>query len=279
KTLQDAVIISRQLGVKYLWIDALCIIQGDDEEWKKEHLKMADIYTNAKLVLAANNADGLEKGFLNRKLITACSEEGSLQSNVTQAQKQHCQQHSGTPMCSSPLSLNEPLNKRAWSLSEVIFANRIIHFTSSAMVWECNEVRHCESGCSHTFQEDDDDSFRLFRNAVIAKRSNKAELYRKWDTVLEHFTRRQINSQPEERYKDAQRLVALSRVARRFSWILKEVHQCEDDYLAGIWKGNLATSLLWSVEKGLQQYPTIRWRRPEAPRAPTWSWAAVEGPV
>ncbi|KAK6524348.1 hypothetical protein TWF281_011256 [Arthrobotrys megalospora] len=283
KTLQDAVIISRRLGVKYLWIDALCIIQGDDEEWEKEHPKMADIYANAKLVIAADNADGLEKGFLNRKVTMARPEEGGLQRIIPQAQKQHNLERSGTrktsPMCSSPLSWNEPLNKRAWSLSEVIFANRIVHFTSSVMVWECNEFRHCESGCSHIFQENDDDSFRLFRNILIANQSTKAELYHKWDTVVEHFTRRQINSQPEEKYKDPQRLVAISRAARRFSQILEEVLQYEDEYLAGVWKGNLTRSLLWSVEKGLQQYLAIRWRRPEAPRAPTWSWAAVEGPV
>ncbi|EPS40036.1 hypothetical protein H072_6164 [Dactylellina haptotyla CBS 200.50] len=283
KTLQDAVIISRQQGVKYLWIDALCIIQGDDEEWETEHPKMADIYANAKLVIAADNADGLEKGFLNRNITTASSEESVFQRNIPQAQEQQNLEHSGTlsvsSTCPSPLSWNEPLNKRAWSLSEVIFANRIVHFTSVMMVWECNEVRHCERGCSQNFQENDNDSFRLFRNPTIAKRHNRAELYHKWETVIEHFTRRQINSHSDEKYKDSQKLVAISRAARRFSQIIEEVVQCEDDYLAGIWKGNLIRSLLWSVEKGFQQNLAVRWRRPETPRAPTWSWAAVEGPV
>jgi hypothetical protein len=94
---------------------------------------------------------------------------------------------------------------------------------------------------------------------------------------VELFTRRQINTQLGESYKDAERLVALSRLARIFSYILKQHFQCEDEYVAGIWRGSLTQSLLWSVEKGLQQHPVVRWRKPESPRAPSWSWAAVEG--
>ena len=94
------------------------------------------------------------------------------------------------------------------------------------------------------------------------------------------FTKRQINSRPEERYKDTERLVALSRVARRFSRILSEVHRCVDDYLAGMWRRDLEASLLWSVEECLQEHlPGMQWRRPQTPRAPSWSWAAIEGPV
>ena len=279
KTLQDAVIVSRRLKIRYLWIDALCIIQGDDEEWEREHLRMADIYSSAKLVLAADNADGLEKGFLE----TALDTSGSLRDWSSRSKAKVREESLGLrregDLCPSPLSLDEPLNRRAWSLSETIFANRVVHFTSSGVIWECNEARHYDRGFSHIFHEHNDDSFRVFRSEKIAKRSSKDELYRKWNLLVAEFTKRQINSQPGETYKDAERLVALSRLARRFSWILSEVHQCEDQYLAGMWRGDLEASLLWSVESCLQEYPEMRWRRPGTSRAPSWSWAAIEGSI
>jgi hypothetical protein len=266
KTLSDAVVVTRLMGVRYLWIDALCIVQGDDEEWANEHDNLGDIYTNARLVIAADTADGLEKGFLHDNTSTARWMDS---------------RRSGTTKCSSPLSLDEPLNHRAWSLSELIFSTRVVHFTSTSMIWECNSLRRCTLGCFLTFEEakDEETSFRFFRHIHLARRYTKHELYRKWNSLVELFTRRQINSTTNENYKDAQRLVALSRLARRFSAILKEVHGCTDEYLAGMWRQNLTRSLLWSVENGLERYPSVTWRRPGVPRAPSWSWAAIEGPV
>jgi hypothetical protein len=266
KTLQDAVVVTRRLGVRYLWIDALCIVQGDDEEWANEHDNLGDIYTNANLVIAADTADGLGMGFLRNNISTTLW-------NVPR--------RSETPGCPSPLSLDEPLNRRAWSLSEMIFSTRVVHFTSISIIWECNTGRHCTLGCSLRFEEarDEEISFRVFRHVQLAKHYTKAELYRQWNILVEHFTRRQINSNRNENFKDAQRLVALSRLAKRFSFVLKEVHGCTDEYLAGMWRQNLTTSLLWSVENGLEQSPNVSWRRPVVPRAPSWSWAAVEGPV
>jgi len=279
KTLRDAVTFSRLLNNRYVWIDALCIVQGDEEEWEREHPKMAEIYSNAKLVLAADNADGLEKGFLGTNLEVSQTQEDWSSTSPAKDQTESLQRRERT-LCPSPLSLDEPLNRRAWSLSEMIFANRVIHFTSSGMVWECNEVRQYESGIPYTFHENDDDSFRMIRSTTIAEQRSKEELYRKWHALVAAFTKRQINSQPGEKYKDTERLVALSRVARRISWILSEIHGSADVYLAGMWRGDLRTSLLWSVEECLQNYrPGVEWRRPETPRAPSWSWAAIEGPV
>ncbi|KAF2179911.1 HET-domain-containing protein [Zopfia rhizophila CBS 207.26] len=57
QTIYDAVVITRRLGIGYLWVDALCILQGTDDlaitDWKRESSKMADIYGNAFLTIAA----------------------------------------------------------------------------------------------------------------------------------------------------------------------------------------------------------------------------------
>ena len=55
-TFQDAIDITRRLDVDYIWIDSLCIIQEDRDDWKEESVKMADIYENAFLTIAATKS-------------------------------------------------------------------------------------------------------------------------------------------------------------------------------------------------------------------------------
>jgi hypothetical protein len=67
KTFQDAVQIARSLNVAYIWIDSLCIVQDDPEDWKAEAAKMSRIYQGAMLMVAATgSASGKGGCFLKR---------------------------------------------------------------------------------------------------------------------------------------------------------------------------------------------------------------------
>ncbi|KAF7525329.1 hypothetical protein G7054_g11130 [Neopestalotiopsis clavispora] len=67
KTLQDAVIVTRKIGIRYLWIDSLCIIQGDNSDWTTESAKMTEVYQNAYLVIAASGAAHPGEGCFSNK--------------------------------------------------------------------------------------------------------------------------------------------------------------------------------------------------------------------
>ena len=59
KTFQDAVLICRRLDIEYLWIDSICIIQGDAADWENEARYMGDIYASCSLnIVAAGASDG-----------------------------------------------------------------------------------------------------------------------------------------------------------------------------------------------------------------------------
>src|SRR5256885_16010047 len=47
KTFQHAILICRGLGVNYLWIDSLCIIQDSEEDWALQSARMTDVYSNS----------------------------------------------------------------------------------------------------------------------------------------------------------------------------------------------------------------------------------------
>ncbi|KAK1447344.1 protein kinase domain-containing protein [Colletotrichum melonis] len=77
----DAINVTRNLGIGYLWIDALYIVQDDPEDWKMESLLMEQVYSSAYATFAASCASGTEDGFLKprpwRQCLTLASNRGS----------------------------------------------------------------------------------------------------------------------------------------------------------------------------------------------------------
>lgn len=65
KTFQDAVITTKALGIPYLWIDSLCIVQDSPEDWSEQAPQMAAVYGNAYIVIAADAASDSTQGFLD----------------------------------------------------------------------------------------------------------------------------------------------------------------------------------------------------------------------
>lgn len=57
KTFQDAVLVTRKLGLDYLWIDSLCIIQKGElheSDWQRHVRDMSRIYENCIINIAAS---------------------------------------------------------------------------------------------------------------------------------------------------------------------------------------------------------------------------------
>lgn len=67
KTLQDALLVTKALDLRYIWIDSLCIVQDDSDDWAKESTKMADIYKGAWVVVATASASDCALGFLQHR--------------------------------------------------------------------------------------------------------------------------------------------------------------------------------------------------------------------
>jgi hypothetical protein len=141
KTFQDAIAITRRLGVRYLWIDSLCIVQDSTEDWARESSMMGQVYQNGFCNIAATGAeDGRVGCFLKR--------------DVALVQKFSFRIHTPIPKFGLKPGLydmvprdlwsdglwNAALNKRAWVAQERILAPRILHFSATQLYWECNEL-------------------------------------------------------------------------------------------------------------------------------------------
>jgi len=141
KTFQDAIFIVSMLDVKYLWIDSLCIIQDDEEDWRKESVLMSMVYGNSYLNIAAVGAsDGTQGCFFEdnpmriNNLRLEAAEDGKRKIyDCTPARiYQYCVS-------------DTPLSSRAWALQERLLAPRTLHFSRAQMLWECNRGIVCES--------------------------------------------------------------------------------------------------------------------------------------
>lgn len=145
QTFQDAVIITRKLGVKYLWIDSLCILQKNGQEedadskkdWDKESQLMEKIFGSAYLTIAASCANDRFEGFLKkrdeRQFVTMRGSNGAQFHICEIIDKFETDVEKGK------------LNQRGWVLQERALSQRTLHFTRSQTYWECGDGIRCET--------------------------------------------------------------------------------------------------------------------------------------
>ncbi|KIW78369.1 hypothetical protein Z517_08204 [Fonsecaea pedrosoi CBS 271.37] len=137
KTFQDAVTVTRSLGVPFLWIDSLCILQDDPEDWETESNQMEDVYNLAYCTLSAACARGTTHGFLQprapRDVVTLKDSTGDVYYICKAIDNFGADVEEGE------------LSRRGWILQERAMSRRTIHFTDTQVYWECGDGVHCET--------------------------------------------------------------------------------------------------------------------------------------
>lgn len=136
-TFKDAITITRELGIRYLWIDSICIIQGPEGDFSQQAKRMEDVFSQAYCILAASSARGQQDGFLHPR-----------------GKRKYIQLRQGNEPAVfvsefvddfDKYVLKSPLNQRGWVLQERALARRTIYFTSHQTFWECGTGVQCET--------------------------------------------------------------------------------------------------------------------------------------
>jgi hypothetical protein len=142
-TFRNAIQVTRCLGIRYLWIDALCIIQHVDEDWKLEASRMGSVYANSFLTIAAANAKDDNDGFLCPRTDVLTSLK-IMSSTGRSAQIYLQTQGNGTNV--HAYNTTQPLDTRGWVLQERFLPRSTLEFGSTQMSWECQCFSLHESG-------------------------------------------------------------------------------------------------------------------------------------
>ncbi|SCN79953.1 related to tol protein [Fusarium fujikuroi] len=269
KTHQDAIQITQMLGVRYLWIDSICICQGDKEDWERESAKMLSVYANSYLTIAASNGKDSHEGLFNEipaiKYVQIDLVFGNLQGQAL-AFSLPLQEESFSTGClmkdnrpTFPLFVDyitlpkEPLSRRGWILQERVLSHRTLHYSSRQMLFECNEAFRGEDGLFFQARFDTIHQKGSERDAAAIDHESEHSTYKdallkSWYRLVQLYGQRHL-SVPSDK------LPAISGLASIFA------ERLGDQYLAGLWRSDLMVGLCWQdVEvtlKGANPYGEV----------------------
>ncbi|EXA29679.1 hypothetical protein FOVG_18847 [Fusarium oxysporum f. sp. pisi HDV247] len=261
---RHAVHVTRALGFRYIWIDALCIMQDEESEKTAEIMHMDEIYFNSMLNISATEGRVHEGLVFDRKALCINPCRATVRSSETQEDVRL----EAFPKKWRLRPSEGPLNKRGWVFQERTLAPRIVHFTKDQVFWECYSLEASEV-LPHGVPDQSSTHFDK-SVGIISTSSNIQQVKLRWYELVEEYSRTSL-SYPEDR------LLAISAVAKRFCSTM-----ClrPPDYLAGMWKDDLPQSMLWSQDSlpgRSGPEPTSIER--EMRNAPSWSWASIIAPI
>jgi hypothetical protein len=255
KTFQDAVTATRVLGFRYLWIDSLCIVQDNKDDWKRQSQMMATIYQNAVITLAASAASDSTQGLffprpyagiqfpsIQIPFIVREKNSGRRKTlgnySISLDWRQEPFMEHLDPMFSS-------IYMRGWCTQELILSRRIIHFLNEGMVWVCKRKAMDETG----------------QQLVGGERHSKNDWATEWGTIISEHSMRRFTFEKD-------RLISLDGLAREISKAAN--NSCTmKEYFYGNWMIDLPEFILWASYR-------MDDRKTECP---SWSWASCASAV
>jgi len=263
-TIQDAIGITRLLGYDFIWIDSLCIVQDDPDDWATEAGRMSGIYANSTLTISADAAADDSESFLCVR--AACSEAfRSFPARKKKDSQERISIHiryTNRMQDVGPFDggifgsdiLDSPLRTRGWILQERILSPRILHFGKHLLFWECRTS--CLAEDEHTFPYERRETSVPFLHLLQNSAEKRIDAYNAWAYLVKEYSCKELSRSDDK-------LPALSGLAQVIA------SRTGDQYLAGLWRQNLHLDLHWERKDSYQMAElTSLWR------APSWSWAS-----
>ncbi|OJT05662.1 hypothetical protein TRAPUB_3521 [Trametes pubescens] len=288
QTIRDAIRVTHGLGFRYLWADSLCIIQDSDEDKRSEIGRMHRIYRSAHLTIIAASARRVSEGFLHTRraspyditlpFICPRSPPARADGAAGEASARRVGEVCIHPQWiargdSSSTDLNyydrnaEPISARGWCLQELYMSPRALIFTSETLQLRCQTKTQnvgnaiCVTHATASERTLPDALFRPDAAPVEHGSEEWFDVHARWGDIMKDYALRAIG-------EPSDKLVACGAIAEAFQRVLRS------DYLAGLWRARLLWDLLWHRAPSL-----INLVRVAKYRAPSWSWAAVDGQV
>jgi hypothetical protein len=280
RTFREAIDVTRRLGIPYLWIDSLCILQDQDDgsDWEAEAPKMSAVYNRATVTISAASSPNTAGGLFPRqedrkeknKVVAVATPGADGAGGRVFVRVRNPAVRDVDEMVHSSTDVEVPhLRSRGWILQEDHLSPRMLHFRKEELAWTCSTYTRCECRVRpglprpHPFRADP---------GTMDPGEKPAATYKlgvDWPDIVMEYSRRSLT-------KDSDRIAALSGLANY-------MEECTTDtYYAGMWYEDLRYQLMWHVDvrnpEGNEDLalPTSRF---PFPYAPSWSWMSVPGPI
>lgn len=274
-TFVNAIQATLSLGVRYLLIDALTIIQGDSQDWEKEASLMQHVYQNSYCNIAATSSRDSQGGLFFPR-------EPSLVNPAELPIRNELSNLWWTEYWNTTID-DGPLMERGWIAQERWLCPRMLHFGKEQLFWECLTECGCETtpkGLPHDVRNRHRlDRFKFDERVLTWKpktsyrrarglRSSRTEsqLWAQWDRILKSYSRTLLTFESDK-------LIALSGISRAIQ------RELQDEYIAGLWKKDIIIQLAWTTGIYFHKDGKMVPSRTKEYIAPSWSWASVNGPI
>lgn len=267
KTFADAVLITRRIQVRYLWIDSLCIVQDDRSDWENEAKLMAAIYQNSFLTISATSSPDCLGG-----CYTEDRDFGGASSLVKAADGQQYWVALRTPRKDFP----KPLLDRGWVFQETILSQRIVHFTSDQMFWQCKGCFESEDGLVSVGDVDSPVP------PCLQKSPQEFGFLGLFDEDLHRIKEGALWSAWVRRYSRLKFTFESDRIPAMAGMVQYYQSKGNIVQMLGIWSHTIAVDLAWHRPQEYGDKIATRGNRILPKRhhyLPTWSWLSVEGGV
>lgn len=247
KTFLDAIFVTRKLGLRHIWIDMLCIIQDDHDDWAAESVKMSDIYHGSVLTLSANDSPSPSNGLFlqgstslsarktySRAFLSSLSSKNEKETLIHIVPKQKGR---------------SALHERGWTLQENVLSSRTVGVTNSELKWRCEVSTSWESGIRYSLLDS------MLGDPAAFHAGHTLRQKHVWWKWMENYSLRRLTF-PEDRLPA---MLGLIDYYQRMT---------QDIPVLGMWKGSLHKDLAWMRNTDLSE------RSPDALadlNLPSWS--------
>jgi hypothetical protein len=273
--MRDAIQIVLGLGYRYLWIDALCIIQDSTDDWLSEASRMSSVFSGAVVTIAVADAENQSEGIF-RKRPAQCMRPFYVPwlKAIPHRDRMHIDGVAKyyifpkTNLVGRGTRTKGTLDTRGWVLQEQLLSTRILYYDKGEIYWDCITLSASESSpISASLLEvtnpDEIWALKLIRRTLVGSLDNitlRTRISDAWLEIIKNYSARVLTNQND-------RLIALMGVIEPLKAILSE------DHVAGMWRENLWLQLTWWTHASKSSDRTHGFP------APSWSWLSVQDRV
>ena len=272
QTILDAIEVTKALGFEYLWVDALCIMQDSAEaaardDMNQELTNMDQVYKNATMTVVAACVPSVKDGILKDR-----PSSGQTQFDIpcrlgpNQFFVVHIQEHIMYD------DSKEPVNKRAWTFQEQLLSPRLLIYASHTLQWRCRTLTSNLGGSYHCPKSSAAPRLPSIQNFLLDDSQQKQEGRQLGPDIPHSTLQHWLNIVTKYSYRKSSlpsdKLPALSALAVSYAPIFGP------GYFAGIWSRSAVQQLCWRTPDS-----RLFFTRSPKYRAPSWSWAALDGPI